>query len=148
MRALLCAVALSSVAASALGHVPESVAERAAAPEIIIVHGGTLSKRISIARWNENHHLLLVSKETPLGGPRPAFELALFWGSQWRSYAASPESLKSLRPEQANQSGRLFPAMGDLPAMISVGTLTGIVSDSGLAMLRRYEVPTRIPIKP
>ena len=129
-----------------------SVAEAPAfaAPEIIIVYGSLLPEQRVIASFKENHRLLL-----SVGGPapfpyialarRPELRLALFWGSAWRATAESPARLRVLRPEQANQQGTFYPATENVPALLSVGASTGVLSDSGLAVLRRHGVPVRIP---
>ena len=124
-----------------------------AAPEIILVYGDLLPERREIANWYENHQLLLTSKPAavgPLGlavprGRRPMLNLALFWGVQWRPVAQSPERLRALRPGQASQEGQFYPAVGDAPAVLAVGSIFGVVSDSGLAVLRRHGVPVRMP---
>ena len=142
MRSLGLGVALSSLVAFSAAGSPGRVGITAAAPHIIIVHGPSLPTPIVIANSKDNHWLLLVREERRVEGPRPALDLALFWHPKWRSYAESPEKLRSLRPDQADQVGRLFPATAGLPMMISVGATKGVVSDSGLAVLRRYRVPT------
>jgi hypothetical protein len=132
-----------------------------AAPEIIIVYGEPLREPRVIADWAENHKLLLSAAgptASVLGGPatpaaivapagRPALRLALFWGAAWRSTAASPARLRALRPEQANQQGLFYPATDGAPAHLMVGTISGTVSDSGLAVLRRHGVPVRLPMR-
>jgi hypothetical protein len=121
-----------------------------AAPEIIIVHGSLLPEQRVIASFEENHRLLLsVHRAAPVPftalAKRPALRLALFWGSGWRTTAESPERLRALRPEQANQRGTFYPATGNAPAVLMVGETVGVVSDSGLAILRRNRVPVRVP---
>ena len=121
-----------------------------AAPEIIMVHGSALPQPRVISTWKENHALLLsVSGRAPFPftalDERPALRLALFWGSWWRSTAESPERLRALRPEQASQRGTFYPATGSEPALMIVGQTAGVVSDSGLAILRRHGVPIRLP---
>jgi hypothetical protein len=122
-----------------------------AEPEIIIFHGGALARPIAITAWRENHLLLLTQEphEPLLSGrratnsARPVIELALFWGVEWRAYATSPERLARLTPAEANQRGRFFPAVPGEHALIDVGSISGPVSDSGLAILRRHEIPTQ-----
>src|SRR6476661_5304742 len=87
-----------------------------AAPEIIIFHGGPLSKPVVVASWTENYALLSSGEpQEPLipghlsSRPRPVVKLALFWGSQWRTYAESPSRLATLTPAQANQLGEYLP---------------------------------------
>src|SRR5512132_3095013 len=73
-----------------------------AAPEIILVYGSLLPERVVIPSFEDNHRLLL-SINSPVPSlaslaKRPAIGLALFWGSQWRTIAQSPQLLRALRP--------------------------------------------------
>jgi len=123
-----------------------------AAPEIILVSGELVPERRELTSWHENHQLLLTSRPAPAGPlglslprePRPMLNLALFWGVQWRPVAQSPARLRTLRHE-AGQEGQFYPAVGDAPALLAVGSIFGVVSDSGLAVLRRHGVPVRVP---
>ena len=138
-------VALMSFAAD------RGTAPTLAAPEIIIFHGGPLTTPIVIASWNENHTILLPREPTarltpsqrPSSEPRETIELALFWGAEWRVYATSPERLATLTPSRATQRGKYFPAAPGVRATISVGAISGPVSDSGLAVLSRHRIPIR-----
>jgi hypothetical protein len=122
-----------------------------AAPEIIIFHGGPLTRPVTVASWTENHALLLSLEPseglTPSWRPaptRPVIKLALFWGVQWRAYARSPSLLATLTPAQPSQAGEYLPAVPGARARIRVGFFDGPVSDAGLAVLRRHRIPTRI----
>jgi hypothetical protein len=146
------AVALC-VSASATPLSPVAARPTRAAPEIIIVYGSLLPERRVIADWNENQAIML-SLGSRRPGPawlsvrpegRPALELALFWGHQWRIVAQSPERLRALRPEEGSQVGTFYPATGSTPALLAFGSDVRIVSDSGLAVMRRHGVPTRVP---
>lgn len=154
MRALASAV-VPLVVAAATGARPRPPAAlhdvHFAAPEIVIFTGGPLTKPVVVASWTENQNLLLTGEphEALVPGhrratrPRPVISMALFWGSQWRNYAASPERLATLTPAQANQHGQYYPAVSGARALIAVGSIRGPVSDSGLAVLRRHGIPTR-----
>jgi hypothetical protein len=131
-------------------HARHTPAGAFAAPEIIIVHGDPLLEGRVIADWQENHRLLLsvrpaAAARAPTLDQRPVLKLALFWGIGWRAYAESPERLRALRVEQANQLGHFYPATRRAPAYLIVGRTAGVVSDSGLAVLRRHRVPIRVP---
>ena len=153
MRTLLSATALLvAVGTIEAPREPSVVANtRFAAPEIVIFSGGPLTKPVVVASWAENHQLLLSAEphEPLLPGarrtttPRPVISMALFWGSDWRAYASSPERLATLKPVQANQYGHYYPAVAGARALVSVGSIRGPVSDSGLAVLRRHGIPTR-----
>jgi hypothetical protein len=138
---------------------PATTARTFAAPDIIIVHGDLLPERRVIASWHENHKLLLSvipPAQSPVFRPtakapfvvprgRSTLQLALFWGRGLSAIAESPERLSALRPEQAHQQGTFYPASGEAPALLVVGGTYGVVSDSGLAVLRRHGVPIRVP---
>jgi hypothetical protein len=94
-----------------------------AAPHIVMIHGGSLRERIVIADWTTNQRLmsgLIAQTSLPDSAlrSRPFFDVALFWGSEWKTYAETPERLQDLRPSQANQFARLYPAVGKLPALL------------------------------
>jgi hypothetical protein len=157
-RAVLLGLATLVTAGTTATPAPaRSVGRAFAAPEIVIVYGDPLPEPRIIADWEENHRLLLsvagAPSPSPLGLPpaplagRPALRLALFWGISWRATAQSPERLRALRPEQANQQGLFYPATADAPAHLAVGSIAGAVSDSGLAVLRRHGVPVRLPVR-
>jgi hypothetical protein len=147
LAGLVLAVALGSTTTAAHSVVE---ARTLAAPEIIIVHGSLLPEQRVLASFQENHRLLLsVNRPAPFPSTplakRPALQLALFWGVGWRTTAESPERLRALRPGQATQRGTFYPATGTAPALLMVGQTAGMVSDSGLAILRRHGVPVRVP---
>jgi hypothetical protein len=122
-----------------------------AAPKIIIFHGELLPDRVVVANVRDNHLLLLSSR--PLGDAdwpveghlqnRPAVKLALFWGGEWERIAASSDSLRSLSASRANQHGLLYPSSGHTPALLHIASLS-VITDSGLAVLRRHGIPVRI----
>ncbi len=149
IAAFLGALGLLSYAPSAPGRAP-AIAPRLAAPQIMMFHGGPLPRPLFVASRAENLHLLASRpphEAVPPGrrssGPRPAIKLALFWGTQWRLIAESPERLATLTPEQSDERGEYLPAIAGDWARIRVGATDGPVSDSGLAVLRRHGVPTR-----
>ena len=63
----------------------------------------------------------------------------------------TPEALARLRPAQANQHGRFYPARGDSDALVLIGstssrayTTLGPIAEHGLALLELYGVPVRV----
>ena len=152
LRQILLAGALAT-AGAATGDTRPPVSS-AAAPEIILVYGTAPAERWVIADWGENQKLLasLGQQATVVPpGPRAPFgerrglQLALYWGTRWRATAEAAERLRTLAPEQATQRGWYYPASGGAPAVVSLGEGFRVVSDSGLAVLRRHAVPTRLP---
>ena len=126
-----------------------------AAPWIIIVHG-PLPQRVVMSDWGENHSLMLAIEapqrsDSSLVANRLYLHLAMFWGPEWATYPRTDEALARLRPEQANQHSRFYPAQGDSPALVLIGpadgrayTTVGRISEAGLALLARHEIPVRL----
>lgn len=127
-----------------------------AAPWIIIVHGDLLPQRAVIADWHENLQFLAAvdistRADTAAVPDRPYVRLAMFWGPEWANYPRTPEALAQLRPEQANQHGRFYPAQGEQGPLVLIGpangrayTTLGGIAASGLEVLARYGVPIRV----
>ncbi|AHG88150.1 hypothetical protein J421_0613 [Gemmatirosa kalamazoonensis] len=137
----------ASLALAAIG----ATSSRRAAPWIVLVYGNLLPERRALVSWEENQKLLAsLGPETVLppgtarGGERRGLELALFWGWQWKATAGAPASVRALRPEQANQRGWYYPAKDQAPAVMTLGSGFRVVGDSGLAVLRRHGIPTRV----
>ncbi len=128
----------------------------AAAPWIIIVHGDLLPQRVVMSDWHENNRLMgaidaSTQADTTAVHQRPYVHLAMFWGPEWANYPRTPEALARLRPEQANQHGRFYPAWADSDALVLIGSTSGRayrtlgpIAEHGLALLERYGVPVRI----
>ena len=128
----------------------------AAAPWIIIVHGDLLPQRVVMSDWQENSRLMgAINVSTPADTTavhqRPYVHLAMFWGPEWANYPRTTEALAQLRPEQANQHGRFYPARADSDALVLIGSTTsradttlGPIAEHGLALLERYGVPVRV----
>jgi hypothetical protein len=127
-----------------------------AAPAIIIVHGAPLPQRVVMSDFDENLRLMAAidvsqRSDSSLVEGRGYLGLAMFWGPEWATYPRTPEALGRLRPEQANQHGRFYPAQGDSPALVLIGpafgrgyTTLGQISESGLAVLARHDIPNRL----
>ncbi|MGI8551544.1 MAG: hypothetical protein ACR2PL_12295 [Dehalococcoidia bacterium] len=121
----------------------------AAAPRLLMVYGAPLPAPIILDDWRENLDVMLAMTEpssiTPvqLSG-RPSLELALFWGEGW------DQELKQgpLRPEQATQRGRYFPAVGDADPVVILGfpspPLIRLLKPVGAEILARHGVPARL----
>jgi hypothetical protein len=102
----------------------------AAAPAIIIVHGRLLPDRVVMSDWQENHRFVsAIDLSTRVDGDvlddRPFVALSLFWGPEWSHHPRTPEALARLRPEQANQHGRFYPAREDTSARVLMGPAIG-----------------------
>ena len=158
----VCAVA-TLLAIAPVDHVDATIPAplTRAAPWAILVHGSRLASPIALADWHENQQLLLATPGPGIPTPAHTFqgrayvELAMFWGPEWKHLHGSPEGVARLRPDQANQRGRLFLARGEQPAVIVLnppprplqsGTLLArLVGPKGIAVLTQHGVPVRTP---
>lgn len=94
----------------------------AAAPRYIVAHGGTLKAERVLADWEANLRLLTQSKSGAVVPPvhlagREYVELGFFWGPEWAEYA---DRTNAAAPplDQANDSGRFYPATPSDPAVL------------------------------
>ena len=146
-----------------LGAVLETGADapaRRAAPWAIMIHGSLVQKPVTMSSWHENHRLMLAispgirTRTSTLEG-RAYLDMALFWGPEWAHLAHSPEAVARLRPDQASQYGRLYPARGNAPAVVvldapwpnemMLASVKGrVLEREGLAVLEKYGVPVRL----
>lgn len=123
---------------------------KAAAPRLIMVSGPALSSPVTLSNWDEiGRFVQAVANESPaadrasLAG-RPSLRLALFWDARiWEPYVRQGR-LASLRPDQANQFGRFYPAASGRPAAIDLpwtGRWPKKPNTAALAILERHGVP-------
>jgi hypothetical protein len=94
----------------------------AAAPRIMLWYGGLLPHPVILSNWTEDGYFAITGEE-PTVTPeelekRPYIQVALFWGPEWSQYIDAGKPLSALRPEDANQHGRFYPAFGNAPAVI------------------------------
>jgi hypothetical protein len=78
--------------------------------------------------------------------------VAMFWGMQWVHYMQQHKSLAALRPRQADQLARLYPAYSTAPALFVLDSIPGPytslirrIGPQGLAVLARDGIPVRLP---
>jgi hypothetical protein len=158
---------VSSLALAATGSLAEGAPAASArmAPEVIILHGGPLSKPIIIAHWWENLDLLSAAANAATVSPshvgaHPSAEMALFWGQGWGRIARDPERSASLlgRFDEAgkawlyltgDQAGAYLvygrPGV-EGPDLRASGHAVRSISPLGLAILHRRGVPLpRVP---
>lgn len=123
---------------------------KAAAPRLIMVTGPPLSSPVTLSNWDEIARFVqAAANESPaadrasLAG-RPSLRLALFWDARiWEPYVRQGR-LASLRPDQANQFGRFYPAADGLPAAMDLpwtGSWPKELNAAALAILKRHGVP-------
>jgi hypothetical protein len=78
---------------------------------------------------------------------RPSLRLSLFWGPRWNEYLGAGNSPARLRPADADQHGRFYPAWHGRPAAIDLpwaGQWPRLVSQRALRILARFGVPVRL----
>jgi len=126
----------------------------AAAPRLILVYGPPLAQPVVLDDWQENLTLMVAATEDA-GLPadklrgRPYFRLAFFWGQEWAAYVDAGKPVGALRPEQGNQAGRFYPAIGDAGPALTFDSIPGPgplirrLEQAGVAVLARHGIPTR-----
>jgi hypothetical protein len=129
----------------------------AAYPRIILVSGAELEEPIVLASVDDIVDVTTAIARAPSVPPeevegRAYLRLSLFWGDDlWEPYVREGR-LNELRPEQANQEGRFYPANGAQEAVIDllVNGRAGPkhASEEALATLTRNGVPVSFPVDP
>lgn len=121
----------------------------AAVPRIVMVYGPPLEQPVVMTDWPENgwvvsgQELPTTALDTLEG--RPFLEVVLFWGPAWDEYVRVGKPIGTLRPEQGNAVGRLYPAMGQAPAIcVCAGLAVRRLGPEALAYLERQGVPVRL----
>jgi hypothetical protein len=108
------------VAVALLAVVWSAAPAQAAAPRLLMVSGAPLATPILLPDWDEIATLTGLLSSGPAApsdprGGRTSLRLAMLWDAGiWESYVRDGR-LGSLRPEQANQFGRFYPAVAGAP---------------------------------
>jgi hypothetical protein len=125
---------------------------RAAAPRLIMVSGEPLADPILVSNAKEAFELY---ESFYAGRPvdrarlegRPSLRLGFFWdNSLWEPYVRAGR-LDELEPEQANQVGRFYPAVGGEPALVDVpahGKWPKVATGTTLRTFEARGVPIRL----
>jgi hypothetical protein len=122
-------------------------AETAAAPRIIMIHGGTLEERIYLTDWKQNLEFLLdlsltdgsyATSEDSLTAPR--FEMALYWGNDyWDRVARDTAELRRLDPTDGSPA-RIV--LGGLPRVTYPGSNhPRVIGATAMRILRERGFP-------
>lgn len=142
-------VLIAVAAAVALGLVGSA---RAAAPRLIMVSGELLADRVLIS---DAEYMFELYGSFFRGRPvdrsslegRPSLRLGLFWdNSLWEPYVREGR-LDELRPDQANQVGSFYPAVGGKPALVNLpgyGKWPKTTNETALRILDAQGVPVRL----
>jgi hypothetical protein len=129
----------------------------AAWPQIMLIYGSPLTKPVILANQTENATLMAATSQAVSVLPtllrrRPSLRVALFWGERWRQYRTRHKPLAALRPRQADQFARFYPAYGTTPPLFVFDSIPGpyislarSIRSQGLAVLARHGVPIRLP---
>lgn len=133
------------VIAVLLGAGVVAVPAQAAAPRYILVSGPGLQPPATLGNWMENlafvTSLLHARRPTPgWQDKRPRYDLALFWGV--------PTKPVPTRPNEANQHGWFFPAIGGRRAIVKLRVsgedFPRVATPETLRILARHGVLTRL----
>jgi len=128
----------------------------AAAPRLLIVYGPPLTRPVILDDWQENLTLMLAATDNAgisadaLQG-RPYVRLAFFWGPEWAQYVDAGKPLSALRPEQGNQHGRFYPAVGNEGPILTfddrLATPANVrrLDQTGVSVLAHHGIPTHYP---
>jgi hypothetical protein len=144
-RAIVVLVFVALVALSA-------PAALAAAPRLILVEGGGLSRPVVLADWSENLTFLTQWLEARPARRahlrcRPAYRLSFMWGPEWNDYVDSGKPLRAIRPRDTDFHGRFWPAWRGRSAVLDPGhgVLVGarVATATQLRTLSRHGVPIR-----
>jgi hypothetical protein len=124
-------------------------AAAAAAPRIVIFSEPPLQHQIVVSDW---HAIFAVTQATvsapavarrELAG-RPSLRVSMFWGPGWNDYVRQGRDPKALRPAQADQVGRFFPAYHGRGALLDLpwaGRWPRRVPPAALSVLKRFGIP-------
>jgi len=88
-----------------------------------MVSGGALKAPVVLTNWDETASMLQqLGPRKPLLVAqlegRPFLQVSMFWGPQWKQFMEDGRPVASLRHEQGNEFGRLYPATGNEPAVL------------------------------
>ncbi len=129
----------------------------AAAPRLIMVYGSPLTKPVILRNWRENLEFMSsITQQSSVTSEelrrRPYLKLALFWGPEWVQYVEEGKPIDKLRPEQGNQQGRFYPAVGPASPVVTLDMPPGSagpswrqVREGGIRILLKYGIPVSLP---
>jgi hypothetical protein len=95
----------------------------AAAPRLILISGPLLEHPVLIEDWDATSRIMAAINDRAVAESkalvdRPFDELALFWGLECVQYVNDGRPLAALKPAQANQHARFYPAAGAATALV------------------------------
>lgn len=127
----------------------------AACPRLIMVRADPLAAPILIQDYDEACKLYWAFFASPAAeattrfATRASLQLALFWyAPRWEPYVRE-HRLAELQPDDADQFGRFYPAVGEEPALVetvprSYGQWPKVVNETALRILQAHGIPTRV----
>jgi hypothetical protein len=88
-----------------------------------LISGPLVEQPVLIQEWDDTMRVMAgINDRAPAAltvpTERPYYDLALFWGMEWVQYVNDGRPLTALKPEQANQHARFYPAAGSAPALV------------------------------
>jgi hypothetical protein len=124
-------------------------AASAAAPRIVIFSGAPLKRQIVVSDWRSIFAVTQATVGARVAARdqlahRPWLRISMFWGPGWNDYVREGGDPKALRPRQADQTGRFFPAYHGRAALIDLpwaGKWPRHVPRPALTELKCFGVP-------
>ncbi len=144
---VLASLALATTTAPAL----------AKGPRIMLVYGAPLAKPVVMSNWRDNATVMFAAADSTSVmhanlAHRPSLRVAMFWGLHWMRYMRHHRPLRNVRPAEADQFARFYPAYGTRPALFVFDSIPGPYTSlirrihaAGLRVLARYGIPIRLP---
>jgi hypothetical protein len=117
------------------------------------------TERAALSDWSENLDLMLATTQlasAPTGelAQRQRIAVAMYWGSGWRRFASTPDSLALLPRLKPAQGGAYYPPAGARPAVWVFGPMGAspssmrVVAPRGMAILMAHGLPGAAAAKP
>jgi hypothetical protein len=124
-------------------------AASAAAPRIVIFSGAPLEHQIVVSDWRAIFAVTQATASAPAVprrrlAARPSLRVSMFWGPGWNDYVRQGRDPNALRPAQADQVGRFFPAHHGRGALLDLpwaGRWPRRVPPAALSVLKRFGIP-------
>jgi hypothetical protein len=128
-----------------------AVTASAAVPRIVVFSGPPLRHAVVVSNWRTIFDVFesaAASRAVPAADlrQRPSLRVSMFWGPGWNEFLASGGDAHRLKPRQADQAGRFYPAHAGRPAAIDLpwaGVWPRVMPERGLRLLSRLGVPIR-----
>ena len=134
-----------------------------AGPRVIRIEGKLLQRPVVLSNWRENEELVLAMTDVATVLPnrftgQACVTFTLYWETKWNEYVNAGKPLAELTPDQGDQHGCFYPAVGNEVAIFlyadddkgSYGNSARIrglarrVGQPALDVLAKHGIPLRI----